>query len=84
MTTQDEALERAFEAYDTLGTYAAFLANLRKSGWTLAPVEATPRMIKAGWAVLEKGRDGRKPILGPGAGLVEAYRAMVDAIGDNG
>jgi hypothetical protein len=47
MTTQDESLERAFEAYDTLGTYAAFLANLRESGWTLAPVEATYAMLVA-------------------------------------
>jgi hypothetical protein len=47
--TKDEALKRAFNAaYDVRRDWrkfnATFLASLRESGWTLAPVEATKAM----------------------------------------
>jgi hypothetical protein len=51
--TKDEALKRAIIAFDnTPGPLqdgaAAFLASLRESGWTLAPVEATVKHKKRG------------------------------------
>jgi hypothetical protein len=49
-TTKDEALDLAFDAYldpqfcaADGSAVAAFLASLRESGWTLAPVEAETR-----------------------------------------
>jgi hypothetical protein len=53
--TQDEALKQAFNsAYDVRRDWrkwnAAFLSSLRESGWTLAPVEATEKMLMKGIA----------------------------------
>ena len=36
----------------------------------------TPEMIAVGWAVLDKPKGRGRPLLGPGAGLKEAFAAM--------